>query len=325
MALSPTRRGLLAAPLALAAPRLARADDWPSKPVSIIVGFPPGTATDSVARLVADRFSRTLGQRFVVDNRVGQSGSIGAAYVARSTPDGYTITVGASAPQAINPHIYPNVGYDPRVDFTTIGQLVQLPYLLVAGQHTGFTNLRDVVEKARKDPDSVTYATTGNGSTSQLLMAMLAHSTGVRMTQVQYRGTAQSLTDIVAGRVDLTFDTLIGTMPFARDGKVRPIAVGTAERVGVMPDVPTTAQAGFPAVKGGAWLGLLGPAGLPPAIVARLDRELSGLLADPAFGKTITDLGAVVDPAGPEKFGQILRRDYESWGEIVRVTGTRAE
>ena len=332
MTTGPSRRLLLRASIlgvpilgVPAATRPARAEEWPARPVTIVVGFPPGTATDTVARLLADRFSRALGQRFVVDNRSGQGGSIGAAHVARAAPDGYTITVGASAPQGINPHIYANLGYDPRVDFAPIGQIVQLPYLLVAGQHTGFRSMRELVERARAAPNTVTYATTGNGTTSQLLMAMLAHSAGVRMVHVPYRGTAQSLTDIVAGRVDVTFDTLIGTYPFARDGRVTPLALGTARRVDTVPDVPTTAEAGFPAVQGGAWLGLLGPAGLPAPVVSRLAAELSAVLAEDGFRRTIAEIGAVVDPAGPAEFAAILRRDYDRWGEIVRVTGTRAE
>jgi tripartite-type tricarboxylate transporter receptor subunit TctC len=324
------RRSLAAAGTALitaatwrAAP--ARADDWPQRPVTIVIGFPPGTATDSVGRLLADRLSRSLGQRFVIDNRSGQGGSIGATMVARAAPDGYTITIGASAPQAINPHIYADLPYDPRKDFTPIEQLVQLPYMLVAGTHTGFRSMNDIVSKARAQPGSVTYATTGNGTTSQLLMAMLANEAGVQMTHVPYRGTAQSLTDIVAGRVDVTFDTMIGTLPFARDGKVLAIAVGTKTRVPIAPDVPTTTEAGFPGVQGGAWLGVLGPAGLPRPIVQRLHTEIEVILAESGFRQAIVDMGAVVDPAAPEQFARVVRDDYDRWGEIVRMTGTKLD
>jgi tripartite-type tricarboxylate transporter receptor subunit TctC len=324
------RRSLAAAGTALitaatwrAAP--ARAEDWPQRPVTIVIGFPPGTATDSVGRLLADRLSRSLGQRFVIDNRSGQGGSIGATMVARAAPDGYTITIGASAPQAINPHIYADLPYDPRKDFTPIEQLVQLPYMLVAGTHTGFRSMNDIVSKARAQPGSVTYATTGNGTTSQLLMAMLANEAGVQMTHVPYRGTAQSLTDIVAGRVDVTFDTMIGTLPFARDGKVLAIAVGTKTRVPIAPDVPTTTEAGFPGVQGGAWLGVLGPAGLPRPIVQRLHTEIEVILAESGFRQAIVDMGAVVDPAAPEQFARVVRDDYDRWGEIVRMTGTKLD
>ncbi|WP_159997608.1 tripartite tricarboxylate transporter substrate binding protein [Roseomonas sp. 18066] len=321
------RRSLLslAAAAGGAAALPARADTWPSKPVSIVVGFPPGTATDSIARLLADRLSQGMGQRFVVDNRSGQGGSIGAVFVARAAADGYTITVGASAPQAINPHIYPNLGYDPRVDFTPIAQLVQLPYVLVAGKHTGFTSIADVVAKAKKSPGEVTFATTGNGTTSQLLMAMLGREAGISLTHVPYRGTAQSVTDIVAGRVDLTFDTQIGTLPFIRDNRVVPLAVGTKARQPTLPQVPTTAEAGFPETQGGAWLGLLAPARLPQPIVETLAQNVAKALADSDLMRTIADIGAVVDYAGPAEFGATLRADYDRWGEIVRVTGTKID
>lgn len=302
-----------------------RAADWPARPVTIVIGFPPGTATDSVGRLLADRLSQRLGQRFIIENRSGQGGSIGATAVARAAPDGYTLTIGASAPQAINPHIYPDLPYDPRRDFTPIQQLVQLPYMLVAGTHTGFRGLGDIVARARAQPGAVSYATTGNGTTSQLLMAMLTREAGVQMTHVPYRGTAQSLTDIVAGRVDLTFDTLIGTLPFARDGRVHPIALGTKARVPQAPDVPTTAEAGYPGVQGGAWLGMLAPAGLPSPIVQRLHAEVAQILEDEGFRKAISEMGAVVDSAGPEAFARVVREDYDRWGQIVRVTGTKLE
>ncbi|KAA2211607.1 Bug family tripartite tricarboxylate transporter substrate binding protein [Teichococcus oryzae] len=324
------RRGLATAGTALIATLLsragpARAEGWPQRPVTIIIGFPPGTATDSVGRLLADRLSQRLGQRFLIENRSGQGGSIGATAVARAAPDGYTLTIGASAPQAINPHIYPDLPYDPRKDFTPIQQLVQLPYLLVAGNHTGFSSLGDIVAKARAQPGAVSYATTGNGTTSQLLMAMLIKEAGLQMTHVPYRGTAQSLTDIVAGRVDVTFDTMIGTLPFAQDGRVRAIAVGTKQRVPNVPNVPTTAEGGLPGVQGGAWLGMLAPAGVPGPIVQRLSTEVAQILEDAAFRKAIMDMGAVVDPAGPEAFAKVVRDDYDRWGEIVRVTGTKLE
>lgn len=324
------RRGLTAAGAALATlaswrATPARAEDWPQRTVTIVIGFPPGTATDSVGRLLADRLSRSLGQRFIIDNRSGQGGSIGATIVSRAAADGYTLTIGASAPQAINPHIYPDLAYDPRKDFTPIEQLVQLPYMLVAGKHTGFRSLDDIVAKARAKPGAVTYATTGNGTTSQLLMAMLVKEAGVQMTHVPYRGTAQSVTDIVAGRVDITFDTMIGTLPFARDGRVQAIAVGTKARVPIAPDVPTTAEAGYPGAQGGAWLGMLAPAGLSPSIVQRLHTEVEKILADAAFRQAIAEMGAVVDPAGPEEFARVVRNDFDRWGEIVRVTGTKLE
>lgn len=312
---------------ALAITSAARADvSYPNRPVTIVVGFPPGTATDTVARLLGESFIKSFGgARFIVENRPGQSGSIGAASVARSTPDGYTIFVGASAPLVINPHIYPSLRYDSRTDFAPIGQILQLPFVMVTSKDTAYRSLRDIVEAAKKAPDHVSYASSGNGTTSHLLMSMLAHSTGTKMNHIPYRGTAQTITDIIAGRVAVTFDTVIGCLPYIKDGLVRPLAVGTEKRSSILPDVPTTAEAGFPDVRGGAWLAMFGPAGTPEPIIARLNEALRTALKDEKLVATLNALGTEPDPTSPEEMGAILRRDFDRWGEIVRMTGAKAE
>lgn len=308
------------------APAARAQEAYPNRPVTIVVGFPPGTATDTVARLLSDSFTQAFaGVRFVVENRPGQSGSIGAASVVRATPDGYTIFVGASAPLVINPHIFPGLRYDSRTDFAPIGQIVQLPYVMVAGKETPFRTMADVVEAARAKPDEVTYASTGNGTTSHLLMSMLSHATGARMAHIPYRGTAQSITDIIAGRVSVTLDTMAGTMPFVNDGMVRALAITTDRRSSLMPNVPTTAEAGFPVIRGGAWLGMFAPAGTPPAIVNRLNDALRTALKDERTLSTLRAVGTEPDPTSPEEMGAILRADHARWGEIVRVTGVRVE
>ena len=315
--------GLLAA---RAAGGVRAQEAWPSRPVTIVVGFPPGTATDSVARLLADSFGRSFpGQRFIVENRPGQGGSAGAASVARAEPDGYTITVGASAPQAINPHIYPSLRYDPRTDFTPIGRIVTLPYVLVANREKPWRSMADLVAAAKAKPGDVSFASTGNGTTSHLLMAMFEHATGTRLNHIPYRGTAQSVTDIIAGRVDVTFDTVVGCLPFIQDDRVRPLAVGTEKRSSLLPNVPTTTEQGFPAVKGGAWLALFGPANLPAPIVAKLSDALGTALKDEGLLAKLRTIGTEPDLSTPEEMGRVLRQDYDMWGEIVKRTGAKAE
>jgi tripartite-type tricarboxylate transporter receptor subunit TctC len=316
---------VMAAMLSLAGAAHAQ-DSYPSRPVTIIVGFPPGTATDSVARLLADHFTRAFGNsRFIVDNRPGQGGSIGATTVARAEPDGYTIAVGASGPLAINPHVYSNLRYNSLTDFTPIGQIVQLPYVLVANKEAPYKSMKDLVEAAKAKPGIISYGSTGNGTTSHLLMAMLEHSAKVSFNHIRYRGTAQSMTDILAGRLDLTFDTLAGSMPFISEGSVRPIAVSTKKRSSLLPDVPTTAEAGFPDVQGGAWLALVGPAKLPPAIVAELSKALTNALKDEKMQASLRTLGTELDPSTPEAMTEILKNDVTRWGEIVKLTGAKAE
>lgn len=323
-------RGLVAlvlCALSIAGGAAQAQDTYPNRPVTIVVGFPPGTATDTVARLLAENFNQSFGggARFIIENRTGQGGSIGAASVARAAPDGYTITVGASAPQAINPHIYPGLKYDPRTDFAPIGQILYLPYVLVVSKDSPYRSVRDIVEAAKPAPDQVSYASTGNGTTSHLLMSMLAHATGVKLNHIPYRGTAQSLTDIIAGRVGMTIDTALGCLPFIKDGMVRPLAITTETRSSLLPDVPTTAEAGYPQVKGGAWLAMFGPSGLPQPIVNRLNEAMRAALKDEKIVATLRALGTEPQPTSPEEMGAILRRDYDRWGEIVRLTGARAE
>lgn len=301
-------------------------DSYPSRPVTIIVGFPPGTATDSVARLLADNFTRNFGNsRFIVDNRAGQGGSIGATAVARAEPDGYTIAIGASGPLAINPHVYSNLRYNSVTDFTPVGQIVQLPYVLVANKDAPYKSMKELVEAARAKPGIISYGSTGNGTTSHLLMAMVEHATKTSFNHIRYRGTAQSMTDILAGRLDVTFDTLAGSMPFISEGSVRPLAVSTKKRSSLLPDVPTTAEAGYPEVQGGAWLALVGPAKIPPEIIAKLSNALTTALKDEKMQAALRTLGTELDPSTPEEMAEILKRDVGRWGEIVKLTGAKAE
>jgi len=301
-------------------------DGYPARPVTIIVGFPPGTATDSVARLLAESFSRSMGgSRFIIDNRAGQGGSIGATAVSKAEPDGYTLGVSASGPLAINPHVYSNLRYNSRTDFTPVGQIVQLPYVLAASKDAPYKTAAEFIAAAKAKPGIISYGSTGNGTTSHLMMAMLENASKTSFNHIRYRGTAQSMTDILAGRLDATFDTLSGSLPFIQDGSVRALAVSTKKRVALLPDVPTTAEAGYPDVQGGAWLALVGPANLPPDIVTKLSNALSTALKDEKMLENLQKLGTELDASSPEELKTIMQRDLDRWGEIVKLTGAKAE
>lgn len=301
-------------------------DSYPVRPVTIIVGFPPGTATDSVARLLAESFSRSMGgSRFIIDNRAGQGGSIGATAVSKAEPDGYTLGVSASGPLAINPHVYSNLRYNSRTDFTPVGQIVQLPYVLAVSKDAPYKTAAEFIAAAKAKPGIISYGSTGNGTTSHLMMAMLENASKTSFNHIRYRGTAQSMTDILAGRLDATFDTLSGSLPFIQDGSVRALAVSTKKRVALLPDVPTTAEAGYPDVQGGAWLALVGPANLPPDIVTKLSNALSTALKDEKMLENLQKLGTELDPSSPEELKTIMQRDLDRWGEIVKLTGAKAE
>ncbi len=326
---STLRRATLAALLAgcawaAAGPACAQ-DPYPSKPVTILVGFPPGTATDTVARMVGDRLGQRLGQQFIVENKPGAGGSIAAGLGARAKADGYTLMIGASAPQAINPHVYPNLNYDARKDFAPIGLLTWLPYLFVVSPQNPANNLRDFLAAVKAKPGQYTYATTGVGTTSHLVTSVLLSKAGASMIHVPYKGSSQAQTDIVGGRTYATFDTMVSSLALVKAGRLKAIAVSTPQRVATLPDVPTVSEQGFPGFDMGAWLGLIAPAGIPPDIQQKLAAELNTVLADPAVRDKLADLGAQVrTTATPAEFGALMKSEYESWGKVVREFNVKA-
>jgi len=309
----------MAAPLwAASAAALAQDAPYPAKPVTILVGFPPGTATDTVARMLSERLAQRMGQQFIVENKPGAGGSIAAGLGARAKPDGYTLMIGASAPQAINPHVYPNLNYDARKDFAPIGLITWLPYLFVVSPDNPARDLKDFLATAKAKPGQLTYATTGMGTTSHLVTAVLLSKAGATMVHVPYKGSSQGQTDIVGGRTTATFDTMVSSLAMVKSGRLKALAVSTPERVAMLPDVPTVAEQGFPGFDMGAWLGLIAPAGIPPAIQERLAREMNAVLADTAVRDKLGELGAQVRTTPtPAAFGAMMKSEYDAWGAIV--------
>lgn len=315
----------LAATLSATGAAQAQEAPYPAKPVTILVGFPPGTATDTVARMLGERLAQRMGQQFIVENKPGAGGSIAAGLGARAKPDGYTLMIGASAPQAINPHVYPNLNYDARKDFAPIGLITWLPYLFVVGPDNPARNLTEFLAAVKARPGQYTYATTGVGTTSHLVTSVLLSKAGAAMVHVPYKGSSQAQTDIVGGRTYATFDTMVSSLAMVKGGRLKALAVSTPERVPMLPDVPTVAEQGFPGFDMGAWLGLIAPAGIPPAIQERLARELNTVLADPAVRDKLADLGAQVrTTASPARFGAMMKSEYESWGNVVREFNVKA-
>lgn len=299
--------------------------DYPSKTVSVIVGFPPGTATDTVARVLCERLTARLGRPFIVDNRPGQGGSMGAAAAANAAPDGYTLVVSATAPLAINPNLYPKLSYDPRRDFAPIGLHSWLPYVLVTNPRTGINSLQELLARAKANPDQLTYASIGNGSTSHLLMTMLLQQTGVKVVHIPYKGSAQSQTDLIAGLVDLTFDTMVTVMPHVKSGRLKALATSGISRSQFAPEIPTVDEQGVSGFDAGAWLGLLAPAGTPKPIVDKLNKELNLILAEPDTRKRLLGLGSEPLKSTPEEFAAHIRSEYAKWGQRVRESGAKIE
>jgi tripartite-type tricarboxylate transporter receptor subunit TctC len=298
---------------------------WPSKPVTFVVGFPPGTATDSVARVLADRFTTRLGQSFVIDNKPGQGGSVGAAAAAKAKPDGYTFVVSATAPMSINPYVYPRLTYDPVKDFSPVGIHTWLPYAIVVNANTPIQTYQDLKAAATADPGKMSYASIGNGTTSHLIMMLLQQRTGMKLTHVPYKGSSQAQTDLIGGQVDLTFDTVVSMMPHIKSGKLRPLAVSTLKRSPMLPDTPTLHELGVNQFEVGAWLGLLAPAGTPKPIIDKLNHELNLALDDDSVRTKLMGMGSEILKSTPEEFGAFIRKENERWSKLVRETGAKVD
>jgi tripartite-type tricarboxylate transporter receptor subunit TctC len=262
----------------------------------------------------------------LIDNRPGQGGSLAAAQAAQSAPDGHTLLLSATAPLATNPNLYANVGYDPRRDFAPISLVANLPFVLFVNTNVAARNVAELIALAKARPGQLTYATSGNGTTSHLITMMFARAAGgLELTHVPYRGGAPALTDLLAGRIDIMIDTELFALPHIREGRVRALAVTTAQRTALQPDLPSLAETGLAGFDAAAWLGLVAPAGTPRPIVERLNRELHRILAEPATRDRLSGLGAQVMTSTPDDFLAFMRSEYVKWGNAVRENNVKLD
>jgi tripartite-type tricarboxylate transporter receptor subunit TctC len=310
-----------AAPAALA----QTAGDYPSKTVTMIVGFPPGTATDSVGRILAERLTARLGKSFIIDNKPGQGGSIGAAAAAKAAPDGYTLLLSATAPLTVNSHLYAKLPYETSRDFAPIGLHSWLPYVLVVNANSRINTFQDLLARAKAEPGKLNYASIGNGTTSHLLVSMLMSRAGIKMNHIPYKGSGQAQADLIGGQVDLTFDTMVSVMPHVKSGKLKALAVSTLSRSKFAPEIPTLNELGVTGFDAGAWLGMLAPAGTPRPIVEKLNRELNAILDEPDAQRRLLALGAEILKSTPDEFAAHIKSEHEKWGKVVRESGAKIE
>jgi len=295
---------------------------YPDKPISILVGFPPGTSTDSVARIIGERLNRDLGQPVIVKNKPGAGGGLALVELAKSKADGYTLALSASGPLGINPHIYKVTNYDALNDFAPIGQTSWLPYLLVTNKTKGLDSLQKLTDFARANPDKLNYSSIGVGTTSHLLMEMLMVKTQTRMIHVPYTGSSQSQQDVIGGNVDMTFDTLVSTLPHVKSGRLNAVGVSTHQRARLDPSIPTLEEQGVSDFNMGAWLGFVAPKGTDPAIVQKLHDQINIILKDPDVTEKLEALGAeVVTSPSPQAFSTLIQNNYKVWGELVKQAG----
>lgn len=317
------RRGALALPVALAAPRLARAA-WPDRPVRILMGFPPGGPTDFVGRLTATGLQEELGQTMVFENRPGANSVLAAEAVARAAPDGQTLLF-ASNSVVMNASVYARLPYDPVTSFAPIGMVATSPNVLWCGASQPWRNLGEMVAAAKAAPGTLGYASTGNGGNGHFGGETLRQALGIDITHVPYRGTAPALLDVMAGRVPLMLQTLVGAIGPYRENQLRPLVVFGPRRAPELPEVPTLQELGHEVADSGVWFGLLAPAGTPAPIVERTTRALSAFLGKPATRAQLATQASVPAYAGPEELAARLRTDVAAWAEVARRAGMRPE
>ncbi|WP_373378194.1 Bug family tripartite tricarboxylate transporter substrate binding protein [Cupriavidus nantongensis] len=316
---------LLSATLPLAAAP-AFAETYPSKPIRLVVPFPPGGPTDTAARIIGQKMSETLKQPVVVDNRPGASGTIGAENVAKSPADGYTLLVLAT-PTLLAPHLINRKGYDLFKDFTPIGAAYDLPIVMVVNPQAmpDVTSLQQYIAKAKARPGALNYTSAGNGSFGHLSTELLKNLGHFDVQHVPYKGSAPAISDLLAGQVPMMFSDMIAALPHIKAGKLRPIAVGSGKRVSFTPEVKTVAEQGFPGFDATAWGGLLAPAGTPKEVVATLSAELKKALADPTVQQKMLGAGTVAAYMPPEQLAARMKADYSKWGKVIQDNGIRGD
>ena len=301
-------------------PAAATAASYPTKPVRVIVPYPPGGPTDIVARVVFQQVSDATGQQFLIDNRGGAGGNIGAEAAARSPADGYTLLVATTA-HAINMSLFKRPGYDINKDFVPVTLLTQGPLVLVATPNFPANNVRELIALAKAKPDTLNFASSGNGQSTHLAGELFNSMAGIKLSHVPYKGSAPALTDVIAGQAQLMFDTMLSAMPFVRAGKLKALAVTTSARSPAAPELPTIAESGLPGYEVFAWNGLLAPAGTPKAVIAQLSEELKKAMQLPQVKDKFSAQGFAASWDTPEQFGGFVRAETDKWAKTVKASG----
>lgn len=298
---------------------------YPNKPVRIIVPFPPGQATDIVARLLAEELSKTWKHNVVVENR-GGGGSIPGMIAGRDAPaDGYTMTFGTSGSIGVNPSLYANLPYDPPKDFAMVNGVFLVPLMIVAHPSAPFNSLKELVDAAKKEPGKLNWGYAGTGTSQHLTGEYFKHRAGVDIVAVLYKGSGPAITDLLGAQIPLLVDSLASAMPHIKSGKIKPLAMTSAQRVPQLPEVPTVAELGYPGFDGVGWGGLVVPKATPAAVIEKISADVRTVLNDPAMRKRIIDRGAVPDPRGPKEWTNFVNAEIVKWAEIVRRANLKAE
>jgi tripartite-type tricarboxylate transporter receptor subunit TctC len=312
---------LLAAALAFSGAAFAQA--WPSKPIKIIVPYPPGGTSDILARAVGQKMSEIYGQSVVVENKPGATGNIGADLVAKSPPDGYTLLLADIGSLAISPSVNASLPFDPVKDFAPVAMVAYSPHLLATHPSVPATSVRELVALLKSKPDSLSFAVSGIGGANHLAGIDFAQRTGIKWTYIPYKGGAQAITDVMAGHAQVLFNGMLATYPAVKDGKLKVIAISSARRFAAAPDIPTVAESGVAGFETGSWQGIVAPAGTPPDVVRKLHATVTAILATPEMSEKLTTSGAEVRPQSPEQFGAFIRSEKDRWAKVVKESGAK--
>jgi tripartite-type tricarboxylate transporter receptor subunit TctC len=299
---------------------------WPDKPVRIMVPFAPGGQTDIIGRILAERYTQLWGKSVLVENRIGASGSIGTDVVAKSPPDGYMLQIAAINTHGANPALFGSkLPYDPVRDFTPIIWVNSSINVLVVNPNSPFRNLRELLDYAKANPGKLTFGTAGSGSSMHLFMEVLKMMTGTDITHVPYKGSGPAGQDVMGNQITMVFDSMPGAWPFVQSGRFKALAVSSGKRAPNAPDVPTVAEAGVPGYDYVSWLGVVGPAGMPRDLVARINADTNRILQMPETRDRFDKLGTVPVGGTPEEFGNYIRNQVATWHKVVKASGAKVE
>jgi len=301
------------------------AQEWPSKPIHIIVPFPPGQGADIIGRLLAERLTPVLSQQIVVDNRPGAGSMAGTAMAAKAPPDGYTWLIGGSSAMVINPHLYPDPGYDTVRDFAPITNVASLPMVICVNPTFPAHSIQDLIRIAKQRPNEITYGSSGNGSTHHLVQALLASMTGIKITHVPYKGSTASMTDLIGGRIVMLADTMPAVMPHVKAGKARAIGITSITRSRFFPDLPTLDEQGLKGFDAIAWAGLFAPAGTPAPVLDRVNAEVVKAVNAPATQKRFHDLSIETIAGNRADFDRVVKAELLRWDKVVKVSGAKID